>query len=82
MSREYSALPLSPLAAAARLPDAELLERVTLDDPAFSVLTDLTQVTARHHRPGAKHRPRARDDARARACACSSCWTAIVSWSA
>ena len=45
MSREYSALPLSALAAAARLPDAELLERVTLDDPAFSVLTDLTQVT-------------------------------------
>jgi CBS domain-containing protein len=30
---------------AARLPDAELLERVSLDDPAFSVLTDLTQVT-------------------------------------
>ena len=45
MTREYSALPLSPLAVAARLPDAELLERVTLDDPAFSVLTDLTQVT-------------------------------------
>ena len=45
MSREYSALPLSPLAAVARLPEAELLERVTLDDPAFSVLTDLTQVT-------------------------------------
>jgi len=45
MSREYAPLSLSPLAAAARLPDAELLERVTLDDPAFSVLTDLTQVT-------------------------------------
>jgi CBS domain-containing protein len=45
MSREYSALPLSPLAAVARLPETELLERVTLDDPAFSVLTDLTQVT-------------------------------------
>lgn len=45
MTREYSPLTLSPLAAAARLPDAELLERVTLDDPAFSVLTDLTQVT-------------------------------------
>jgi CBS-domain-containing membrane protein len=45
MTREYSALPLSSLAAAARLPEAELLERVTLDDPAFSVLTDLTQVT-------------------------------------
>jgi CBS domain-containing protein len=45
MTREYSPLPLSPLAVAARLPDAELLERVTLDDPAFSVLTDLTQVT-------------------------------------
>ncbi|APV49239.1 hypothetical protein BWI17_05815 [Betaproteobacteria bacterium GR16-43] len=45
MMREYSPLPLSPLAPAARLPDAELLERVALDDPAFSVLTDLTQVT-------------------------------------
>jgi CBS-domain-containing membrane protein len=45
MTREYSALPLSLLAVAARLPEAELLERVTLDDPAFSVLTDLTQVT-------------------------------------
>jgi len=45
MLREYSALPLSPLAPVARLPDAELLERVTLDDPAFSVLTDLTLVT-------------------------------------
>src|SRR5258706_2860332 len=45
MTREYSPLPLSPLAAAARLPEAELLERVSLDDPAFSVLTDLTQVT-------------------------------------
>jgi len=45
MLREYSALPLSPLAPVARLPDAELLERVTLDDPAFSVLTDLTVVT-------------------------------------
>jgi CBS domain-containing protein len=45
MSREYSPLTLSPLAAAARLPDPELLERVSLDDPAFSVLTDLTQVT-------------------------------------
>jgi len=43
--REYSPLPLSRLALAARLPETELLERVTLDDPAFSVLTDLTQVT-------------------------------------
>ena len=42
--REYSPLPLSRLAPAARLPETELLERVTLDDPAFSVLTDLTQV--------------------------------------
>ena len=45
MTREYSPLPLSRLAPAARLPETELLERVTLDDPAFSVLTDLTQVT-------------------------------------
>ncbi len=45
MSREYAALPLSPLAPVARLPEAELLERVSLDDPAFAVLTDLTQVT-------------------------------------
>jgi CBS domain-containing protein len=43
--REYSPLPLSRLAPAARLPETDLLERVTLDDPAFSVLTDLTQVT-------------------------------------
>ena len=45
MTREYSPIPLSSLAPAARLPEAELLERVGLDDPAFSVLTDLTQVT-------------------------------------
>lgn len=45
MLREYAPLPLSSLAPAARLPEADLLERVTLDDPAFSVLTDLTQVT-------------------------------------
>jgi len=45
VTREYSPLPLSRLAPAARLPETELLERVTLDDPAFSVLTDLTQVT-------------------------------------
>lgn len=45
MPREYAPLRPSPLAAAARLPEPELLEPVTLDDPAFSVLTDLTQVT-------------------------------------
>lgn len=43
--REYAPLPLFPLAPAAHLPESDLLERVTLDDPAFSVLTDLTQVT-------------------------------------
>lgn len=45
MSREYSALPLSPLAPVAHLPEPELLEPVTLDDPAFAVMTDLTVVT-------------------------------------
>jgi len=45
MSREYSAIALSPLAPVAHLPESELLERVALDDPAFAVMTDLTQVT-------------------------------------
>ena len=44
MSREYSALPLAPLAIAARLQEDAPLSRVTLDDPAFAVMTDLREV--------------------------------------
>ena len=45
MAREYSALPLTPVAPASRV--AELpLPRVTLDDAAFEVMTDLKQVPA------------------------------------
>lgn len=45
MTREYSALTLTPLAAGARVCDLPL-PRVTLDDAAFSVMTDLKQVPA------------------------------------
>jgi signal-transduction protein with cAMP-binding, CBS, and nucleotidyltransferase domain len=45
MTREYSPLPLAPLASAARV--AELpLPHVTLDDAALEVMTDLKQVPA------------------------------------
>jgi CBS domain-containing protein len=45
MTREYSPLTLSPLAASSRV--AELpFPRVTLDDAAFEVMTDLKQVPA------------------------------------
>lgn len=44
MTREYSALSLSPLATSARIVEGHPLSRVTLDDPAFSVMTDLTEV--------------------------------------
>ena len=44
MTREYSALTLAPLAAGCRISDATPLPRVTLDDPALSVMTDLQQV--------------------------------------
>ena len=50
MTREYSALTLAPLAAPARVAEPPL-PRVTLDDPAFSVMTDLKQVPAATTRP-------------------------------
>ena len=46
MKREYSALSLGPLAPAARIAEPAPPERVTLDDPAFSVMTDLRVVVA------------------------------------
>jgi|CXWL01.1.fsa_nt_gi CBS domain-containing protein len=45
MTREYSALPLAPLAPSARLPEEPPPDRVGLDEPAFSVMTDLAVVT-------------------------------------
>ncbi len=46
MTREYAPLTLAGLAGAARLPEAQPLARVGLDDPAFSVMTDLREVPA------------------------------------
>jgi len=45
MTREYSSLKLFPLAAGARISDATPPGRVTLDDPAISVMTDLQHVS-------------------------------------
>lgn len=44
--RQYSALAHSPLAAGARVAQPTAPERVSLDDPAFAVLTDLATVAA------------------------------------
>ena len=44
--REYSALELHPLSAHAKVAEPEVLGRVTLDDPAFAVMTDLRNVPA------------------------------------
>jgi CBS domain-containing protein len=44
--REYSPLDLSPLASAARVTEPMPPGVVTLDDPAFSVMTDLREVAA------------------------------------
>ena len=44
--REYSSLPLVPLGPRARLAEPMPPGRVTLDDPAFSVMTDLREVSA------------------------------------
>jgi CBS domain-containing protein len=44
--REYSALSLVPLGPRARLAEPMPPGRVTLDDPAFSVMTDLREVSA------------------------------------
>ena len=45
MTREYSALPLTPLAPGSRVAEPPL-PRVSLDEPAFAVMTDLKQVPA------------------------------------
>ena len=44
--REYSPLTLVPLGPRARLAEPMAPGRVTLDDPAFSVMTDLREVSA------------------------------------
>jgi CBS-domain-containing membrane protein len=44
--REYSALTHVPLAAGARLAEPRTPGRVSLDDPAFSVMTDLSEIAA------------------------------------
>ena len=44
--REYSPLPLARLAPRARVADTAAVERVSLDDPAYSVMTDLRVVRA------------------------------------
>ncbi len=44
--REYAALTHSPLAPGARVAQPPTPQRVTLDDPAFSVMTDLREVHA------------------------------------
>ena len=49
--REYSALTLTPLRPASRLAEPAAPGRVTLDDPAFSVMTDLREVAAVTTRP-------------------------------
>ena len=45
MTREYSPLMLAPLAPGSRISDATPPRRVTLDDPALSVMTDLQHVS-------------------------------------
>lgn len=49
--REYSPLQLTRLPAGARVARREPPERVTLDDPAFAVMTDLREVAAVATRP-------------------------------
>lgn len=44
--REYAPLALAPLAAGARIAQPHAPGRVTLDDPAFAVMTDLREVSA------------------------------------
>jgi CBS-domain-containing membrane protein len=44
--REYSALTHASLAQGARLVEREPRDRVSLDDPAFSVMTDLREIPA------------------------------------
>lgn len=49
--REYSALTLTALRPASRVAEPTPPGRVTLDDPAFSVMTDLREVAAVTTRP-------------------------------
>lgn len=49
--REYSPLPLTLLARGARVDEPMAPGRVTLDDPAFAVMTDLREVSAATTRP-------------------------------
>ncbi len=49
--REYAPLTHAPLAAGARVAGPMTPGRVTLDDPAFSVMTDLREVSAATTRP-------------------------------
>ena len=49
--REYSALTLTRLESGARVAEPMTPGRVTLDDPAFSVMTDLREVSAATTRP-------------------------------
>jgi CBS domain-containing protein len=49
--REYSPLALTLLAPEARIAEPMAPGRVTLDDPAFSVMTDLREVSAATTRP-------------------------------
>jgi CBS-domain-containing membrane protein len=49
--REYSALTLTRLETGARVAEPMAPGRVTLDDPAFSVMTDLREVSAATTRP-------------------------------
>jgi CBS domain-containing protein len=44
--REYAPLTLAPLATGAHIAQPNAPGRVTLDDPAFSVMTDLREVSA------------------------------------
>ena len=50
--REYSALKLTPISPGARVAEPLPPGRVTLDDPAFSVMTDLREVRAATTTPG------------------------------
>jgi CBS domain-containing protein len=49
--RQYSPLTLAPLGPGARVAEPMPPGRVTLDDPAFSVMTDLREVAAATTRP-------------------------------
>jgi CBS domain-containing protein len=50
--REYSALKMTPVPMGARVAQPEGPDRVTLDDPAFAVMTDLRNVPAASTTPG------------------------------